>query len=481
MNRAASVFASWFREQFASPQFRLIIFCGPGNNGGDGVAVARLLQTYYTAVEVHLLRIGSSLSEDLRNQLELLKAHPDIPVREIESGDVLEPPSSSEKVIVIDAIFGSGLNRPVEGYWADLIEKINSWPLLRVSIDIPSGMFADKFTSGVSVMADHCLSFQFPKLAFFFAENEERVKSWDYCSIGLHPGKIEQLETENHYLDGKFAYSLIKKRKRFDHKGNYGHARIIAGSLGKIGAAILSCNACLRAGAGLVTAYIPKCGYTIMQISSPECMVEIDPHDTLICRILPSAKFNAEGIGPGIGKNEITFRALKSWLPEVSHPLVIDADALNLISAHPELWDDIPEKSILTPHPGEFRRLAGDFPDPFERHRRQLELSQKHRVYVLLKGAHSCLTTPGGKAYFNSTGNPGMATAGSGDVLLGVITGLLAQGYSPLESATLGMFIHGLAGDLASDALGHESLIAGDIIDHLGLAFMEIRENDVYE
>ncbi len=473
MERASHKFAKWFMEMFPNREKTIHVFCGPGNNGGDGLAVARLLSQDHFQVNAYLLVISENLSPDCEANLKRLinarncsqiKLAKDDPVPEIQAGD-----------IVIDAVFGSGLSRPVEGYWSDFIENLNRQLVTRVAIDIPSGMFADAPTNGVSIYADHTFSFEMPKLGFVFPENNKRVGEWAYRSIGLDPSFIDNEDTEYYYTTSKTVKKLLRQRNKFDHKGSYGHALLVVGSYGKIGAAVLAARAVLRSGAGLLTVHVPKCGYDILQSTVPEAMVSTSADDHLITSLdFDLAKYSSVGIGCGLSVNALTKNALGGLMEQVSASLVLDADALNLISANPDLLKKVPKNSILTPHPKEFERLFGKTSNNFERNRLQCEKAGELGVYIVLKGANSAIACPDGTCHFNSTGNPGMATGGSGDVLTGIITGLLAQSYTSFEAAIIGVYLHGLAGDLAAAEIGMEALIAGDISNYLGRAFKSL-------
>jgi ADP-dependent NAD(P)H-hydrate dehydratase / NAD(P)H-hydrate epimerase len=472
MERAAQAFTLWFIEQYPDTGRPIHIFCGPGNNGGDGLAVARMLHQRFYEVNIHLCQISPQVSADFRLNRERLPAFEGIGLQGIAVGDVL--PVLPQGAIVIDAIFGSGLSRPVEGYWAELLAWLNAQPVARVAIDIPSGLFADAPSKGAVFQADRTLSFELPKLAFFFPENAAAVGQWAVRSIGLHPGGLAAAETPYHYLDEALAKPLLKMRAKYGHKGTYGHALLVMGSYGKMGAAILASRACLRAGAGLVTAHIPRCGYEIMQIGVPEAMASIDRHQYYLSELPPLEPYSAIAVGCGLDGKKTTRETLLELLRKAARPLVLDADALNILSKNREWQQFIPPGSILTPHPREFERLFGSTADGFERNALQRAKAQELGVYILLKGAHTAIATPQSECYFNATGNPGMATGGSGDVLTGIIAGLLAQGYTALEAVLLGAYVHGLAGDLAAAELEHEALIAGDIVQHLGRAFRRL-------
>ena len=473
MERASQTFVSWFTERFPEHGQKLYILCGPGNNGGDGLAVARLLHQEFYEVEIILCKIGSGVSADFAANLDRLPGFAAIPRHTLHPGDPM--PVFTEGGLLLDAIFGSGLNRPVTGYWAELFRHINRQNNIVIAIDISSGMFADRPTSSACIEADHTFSFEMPKLAFLFPENNNYTGTWHYRSIGLHPDFLRSVQTPFHYLDRALARSVLKPRAKYDHKGTFGHALLLAGSHGKMGAAVLAARGCLRSGAGLLSIHAPACGYEILQIAVPEAMVMTDPEPNYLSSIPDLSPYAAIGIGCGIGRDSASAQALQLLLSQAGQPLVLDADALNLLAADPALLNELPPASILTPHPKEFERLFGKTRNNFERNELQRAKSRELNVFILLKGAHSCVTTPGGDAYFNSTGNPGMATGGSGDVLTGIITGLLAQGYSSLEAALLGMYLHGLAGDLAAGLHGQESMVAGDLADNLGRAFQKLR------
>jgi len=329
------------------------------------------------------------------------------------------------------------------------------------------------------IKATHTLTFQFPKRSFLFPENEKFTGKWHLIPIGLHPDAIEEMHTDYHYLFHADLQHLFIKRRKFSHKGNYGHALLISGSRGMMGAAILAAKACLRSGAGLLTTHVPQSGLDILQIAVPESICSIDQSNDYFTGFPPLQNYTAVAIGPGIGVSPQTVSAFRDLLTGCDKPVIIDADALNIIARNPEMLTLLPENSILTPHPKEFDRIAGNSEDGFRRNQRQIEFARQHRVIVVLKGAHTSIAMPEGSCYFNSTGNPGMATAGSGDVLSGIILSLLAQGYSSPNAAMLGVFIHGLAGDIAADEVGQQALIASEIINYLGQAFIKFENYDL--
>ncbi len=476
MERASKAFCQWFARQFPNRNQKIFIFCGTGNNGGDGLAIARSLSKDYYEVTAHMLLLTPNLSKDATDNLRNLKmVGGNVLGHDYKEGAAMLPilPPGS---IVIDAILGNGLNKPITGYWARFIEYLNALAVTRVSVDIPSGMFADKPTEGVSILADYTFSFEFPKLAFFFPENQHRLGKWNFGSIGLHAQSIQEEPTPYFLLDEKMVKPLLKTRNRHDHKGTFGHALLVTGSYGKMGAAILASRACLRSGAGLVSIHSPKCGYEILQIAVPEAMVSVDEHQYAVTYVHEElAKYKAIGIGCGIGTNDLTAQGLADVLRRTNNPVVLDADALNLLAGHPDFFKLIPQNSILTPHVKEFERMFGPTANDFERNALQIQKAVELGIYLILKGAHTAIACPDGNCLFNNNGNPGMATGGSGDVLTGLLTGLLAQGYSPFEACQLGVYLHGFAGDLAMLDQQQEALLASDIIDHIGRAFKHLR------
>lgn len=483
MERAAHTCVEWIEEQGLVDR-PFIVFCGKGNNGGDGLAIARMLLERVFPVTVYILEFGHKGTADFQSNLARLHQVPGADIRFIQSGDQLHP--INKDAIIIDALFGSGLNRGLEGVTAQLVDHINESGCLVISIDIPSGLFVDRSSRGNSIIrADHTLSFQCYKPAFLFPENDEYIGEVHILEIGLHKDFCPTVPGRFELIDEEIIHSIHKPRRRFSHKGDFGHALLVAGSYGKIGAAVLASKACLRSGTGLLTVHVPQCGYDIMQSSLPEAMVLTDFNTSFNTRIEEDlTRFDAIGIGPGLGTASETKMLLREIFDAYRSPLILDADALNIMASQKDLLGLIPSGSILTPHPKEFERLFGETNNDFDRVQLSLERANALNIVIVLKGHHTFIATPGGKAlpgkwagegFFNSTGNPGMATAGSGDVLTGILTGLLAQGYSSTETAMLGVYLHGLAGDLAAKESSMEAMIAGDITDQLGKAFRQIR------
>lgn len=474
MERAATELFEWV-EARTNPELLIRIFCGPGNNGGDGFVLGRLLHEAGREVKLYLLRFGPALSPSCQKNFERAENIKSLAIHEISEEEQI--PEMGEGDLVVDAIFGSGLTRPVTGLVAGVVDAINDAGALTIAVDAPSGFFCDKTNignEGSIIRADYTLTFQFPKLGFLFPENEKFVGRWEVLPIGLHPAYTQKVEVRNHYLTTGTCRKLHKPRKLFSHKGTFGHGLLIAGSYGKMGAAVLAAKAGLKAGSGLITTHIPRSGDVILQSSVPAAMVSHDADEHVFSGHPELAPYNAIAVGPGLGSDEKTETALKLLIQNSALPLIFDADALNILAVNKTWLSFIRPGSIYTPHPKEFERLVGPSRDNFERNQLQREFSVKYQAYVILKGAHTCISTPDGICYFNSTGNPGMATGGSGDVLTGILLGLMAQGYTPLATCLMGVYLHGLAGDLAADKWGYEALTAGNITHNLGKAFQKI-------
>lgn len=475
MERAATACTEWITEHFNN-HLKVFIFCGMGNNGGDGLVISRLLLQKKYDVTTCIIRHSDKTSKDFSVNLTRLK--------KIKSSNIVDIKTISQfpkelvdkgvhEYLIIDAILGSGLSKTVEGLIADTIQKINTQSTIRIAIDIPTGLVADACSVDYKniLKANFTLTFELPKLAFLFPENANFVGNFDILPIGLSAEYINNTDTQNTFVTIENISPLLNKRKKFSHKGTYGHALIIAGSLGKMGAAVLASKACIRSGVGLITAHVPTNSHFIMQTAIPEVMLSIDSSTEIFSEIHDISNYDAIGVGPGLGTNKHTTNALKLLIQNSQIPIVFDADAINIIAENKTWLSFIPKHSIFTPHQKEFERLVGKTSNETERLYLMKTFCFKYQCYLVLKGAHSTTCTPEGKYYFNSTGNPGMATAGSGDILTGIISGLLAQGYTSLASCILGVFIHGLAGDMALQIQSEQSLIASDIIDNLGKAF----------
>lgn len=471
MERAGKVAFEWIQNQLGQSKVRIHVFCGVGNNGGDGLVIARYLLERSYNVSVYVVNFSDHRSEDFLTNYDRIKNAFEWPQLLDENSEL---PEISPNEIVIDAIFGIGLNRPPSDWVSKLIDHINRTKTFVLSIDIPSGLYVDKATTeGGIVEADYTLSFQFPKLVFTLPGTGKYSRYWQVLNIGLDPNFISQQNPLAVFVDKYEALQRYKPRDKFSHKGTFGHALVIGGSYGKIGAILMCSEAALHSGAGLVSVFTPKCGYQIIQSSFPEAMVITDSHQDHIQHIHYEIDPAVIGIGPGMGTYNKTVEAFVNFIKNNSSPLVIDADGLNILSQHPELLPYLKGNAILTPHPKELERLIGPWENDFEMLKKMKEFSRAHQLVLLVKGAHTIIVFED-QMYVNSTGNPGMATAGSGDVLTGLICGLVAQGYSLVDATVLGVYIHGRAGDIAVLRSGVEALTATDLIDFTGDAFLDL-------
>ena len=467
MEKASIAFVSKFKSKF-SISLPVAVVCGTGNNGGDGLAIARMLSMDGFDIKIWLADFDQKKSDDFISNLNRLPGYGHIPLEYI---DMAEPPVFEPNVVIIDAIFGTGLNKPLDGKFEDLVLWLNSLHHTIVSVDIPSGMFTNEHTE-IAIEADYTFTFQTPKLSFFLPCYEKFTGKVSILDIGLIPEYSAKANTSYYLIEPELIKQCINKRGKFTHKGNFGHALMINGSYGKAGAAILSAKACLRSGVGLLTNHLPVNLYPILQMAVPEAMASLDQHDYYWSSLPENIRrFSAIGVGCGIDQKESTVRIFQSLIQDYDGKMVLDADALNIISSNKELLNHIPVGSILTPHLKEFERLFGKSNSCFDRLALLRESAKKYAVTIILKGAHSAIAMNDGTVYFNCSGNPGMATAGAGDVLTGILTAFLAQGYDTNTAAIMATYIHGLAGDFAYQGESYESMIASDIIDNLGKAF----------
>lgn len=477
MERAASCGYKIIRELLKSHQqnCKIHIFCGVGNNGGDGLAISRMLINDGYSPAIYKVCFSQKSSDNFQKNAIRLKEI-ETKIQSIKSEN--DFPRISADDIIIDSIFGTGLSRPATSFTAELIQYINNSHVAVFSIDVPSGLFSNGEANQISnaiIQANVTLTFQTPKLSFLFPQTGNFAGQFKIVDIGLGYDFIASQQTNYFYIEKSDVQNIIIVRQKFSHKGIFGKALLVCGSEGMMGAAILSSKACLRSGVGLLTVKIPKSGNVIMQKSVPEAMTLPDNSEKYISEPIPTHEFTAIGVGPGLGTHEDTSITIESFLENITIPIVMDADALNMMSNNIDWLSKLPEHSILTPHVGEFRRLVGDWENDNDRLKKLIKLSTQYKVYTILKGAYSSIACPNGNVYFNSTGNSGMATAGSGDVLTGILTGLLAQGYSSEEVCILGTYLHGLAGDMAMKEVGQTSLIAGDIIKNISSAFCKLQ------
>ncbi|UPQ75933.1 NAD(P)H-hydrate dehydratase [Chryseobacterium nepalense] len=469
MERAAESCVEWISEN-CNHHRNFVVFCGSGNNGGDGFAIARMLYQKGFDIDV-FTHTKAKFSSDAQENFRHIKEISGITVREFK--EVFNYRFDS-RTVIIDALFGTGLSRSLDGDMKNLVEFLNQKKNIKISIDLPSGLLADAVSDSDSVvfMADYTLSFQFWKKSFLHAETGKFAGRVQVLDIHLSQDYIDETETEDFVIDDEIIKTIFKIRSEFSHKGTYGKVNIIAGSYGKMGAAVLSTRSALKTGAGLTFTLAPKCGYEILQTSDPEamfieggkdCIESFDVDETAVC-----------GIGPGIGTHEKTATSLLKFLKSYSKPLILDADALNIIAQDPASLNLIPKKSIITPHPKEFERLFGKTKNSFERTELAKSKSRELQIYIVLKDHHTQIVTPEGKVFYNITGNSGLAKGGSGDILTGIITSFLAQQYTEQEAAVLGVWFHGKAAEFASEKHSKESMLPSDVINEFGNVFSEL-------
>lgn len=475
MERAATSVLHWLKNRLDVTKNHFTIICGIGNNGGDGLALARLLDAEKSNVQVYLQKNNSYSLDNLSNQKRLKDAK--IPIEYLTEETKFDFPPNT---IIIDCIFGYGLSRPIDETWKSVITQINLAPNTVISIDVPSGLFCDQINKNqdLIVQSEMTLTFETPKLGLLLSDNRSYVKDFEILDISLDWDSVENQSSPYHYVSSDSIPHFYRLRQKFSHKGDFGHVLVIGGSYGKIGANFLSAKAALKSGCGMLTSYIPKCGYEILQTTLPEAMAMTDfSEDKIIGFPKDIAKFNTIAIGPGLGPASETALALEEFLNErdlKGKTLIIDADGINLLAQNPRLFGKLPENTILTPHAKELERLIGKWGNEYEKMEKVRKFSKDNQIIIVAKNAHTAIFTLSGEVFFNSTGNPGMATAGSGDVLTGIIAGHLAKGFEPRDAAVFGVFLHGLAGDIAQEHIGEESLMASDIISYLPLAFKQI-------
>lgn len=474
MERTASamtfeIMARWRRS------VPVVVFAGPGNNGGDALAIARMLREEGYRVEVFLFNPLHKLSPNCLKNRERLLEMGEVPLTEVASE--FTPPVLRSGLLVLDGLFGTGLKTPLSGGFASVVQYINSSDATVVSVDMPSGLFGENNLDNVGrniVRAHLTLTCQFPKLSFLFAENECYVGDWAVVDIALHPEILAKTDTKINYTELDDAARLLVRRSRFAGKYEAGNLLLVAGSYGMTGAAVLAATGAVRGGAGLVTVHTPRCGCPVLQQAVPEVLVDADADETRFTGVMIKRPYSAVAVGPGLGREAGTQKALGLLFEQIKRPLVADADALNYLADHPEVTEKLPVNSIITPHVREFDRMFGKSDTAYERLVKAQEASHRLNVIIVLKGANTAVVTPKGDIYFNGSGNPGMATGGTGDVLTGVLAALLAQGYHPKDAAVLGVFVHGLAGDIALESSSVESLSARDVAACLGAAYRRL-------
>jgi len=454
------------------------IFCGKGNNGGDGLAIARMLIDRGFQTHILVTHYTENFSPDAQiNYTRLIESGARI--INIHGEKDLESISPHPLAVAIDALFGTGLNKALHGIAANTAHFINQQFKQVISIDCPSGLFIDTANApeDIIVHSTLTLTFQFPKLSFLLAQNKKAVPYFEILDIGLHPDATQHITSAFTYTTRLEAAALIKHRHKFSHKGTYGHALIIAGSTHMPGAAMLATKACLRSGAGKVTihSHLHVCNHVISYC--PEALLSIDEHSHSIATLPEAGVYHVIAMGPGIGKTTETEQVLKKLIHyHKGAQLVLDADSINLLAENKTWLSFLPPQTILTPHPAEFDRLTEKHDNDFDRVESARQLAVKNNCIVILKGSHTAICFSNGCVAFNSSGNPGLAKAGSGDVLTGILAGLLARGYRAEEAAILGVFLHGYSADLRLKKHSMESICAGDVIEELGKAFLRLEK-----
>lgn len=475
IERAAEAVSCELISRFL-PSRRIVVIAGPGNNGADALGVARMLiEQGYKKVEVFLFNIKGKLSHDCEEERKKLITLDGVDFTEITRE--FTPPYLDRNDVVVDGLFGSGLRVPLQGGFVSVARYINESGAYVVSIDVPSGLFGEHNAGTIRrdmVHADLTLTFQLPRLSFFFEENQPVIGEWKLLNIDLDEHKIKELQSDYMLVEARTVRPLLRPREPFTGKRDYGSVLIMAGSMGMMGAAVMCATATMRCGAGLATVHSARCGMNILQTAVPEAMFEPDRNELYITDMRPHHEHSAIAVGPGIGTNDRTVDALEELLKGLSTPVLLDADALNCIAKRPSILSVIPSQSVITPHVGEFDRLFGEHDSAEARLQKAVEMARHYNIIIVLKGHYTAVVRPTGRVYFNPTGNAGMATAGAGDVLTGVIAAFMAQGYRPEHAATIGVFIHGLAGDMAAEELGQFGMTATDIAAYVGRAVREV-------
>ncbi len=476
VERAASAAAFEIMSRWR-PGKRFVVFAGPGNNGADALAVARILsQQGYNSIEVFLFNTPTmKLSKACAHNRDKLAEMENVKFTEVVNEFIFPPLGKND--VVIDGLFGSGLNEPLKGGFTSLVQNINESQAYIVAIDVPTGLFGE-WNTGTDrrniIRANLTLTFQLKRLSFFFAENAINIGECKVLDIDLSREAISQASTSYCLVEEYEVKNLLRRRPAHCSKYDFGSLLLVAGRYGMLGAAVLAARAAMRSGVGVATVHSPRCGLDVIQSCVPEALFDADKNDIVTTDITMSRRYNAVALGPGLGTNEMTIDAIDRFLKNRNLPCVLDADALNCIAARPMLFESIPQKSILTPNAAEFERLFGKFDTEEERLKKAVDVAKEYRLIIVLKAHHTMVVDNTGKVYINSTGNSGMATAGSGDVLTGIISGLLAQGYSSQLSAIIGVYIHGAAGDLARRIHGSYGMVASDIIDNIGRAISDV-------
>ena len=443
MERACNAFVVAFLNKFTDRKKNIAIFCGKGNNGGDGLTIARmLLGEGFRQMNIFIADFEEYTTEEFNLNLERLQLL-DTNIYYLKTAEEVQISTAD---LIIDALFGIGLNKVLSGKWRALIEKINISPAYKISVDIPSGLPADGELFGSPIIfADWVITFQRPKLNFLLPLSNPYIKEWKVVDIGLDENYIQNVASPYHWFWKGDVKGWLKQREPFAHKGMLGHALLIAGNIETMGAALLSTEACHKTGAGLTSAMIPAQGLNALNIRIPEAMF-VSREDTDI----DFDRYTVIAVGPGLGKSKDALQLLKNILTVYKKPLVLDADALNLLGENPQLLSNIPENSVLTPHIKEFDRLFGQHQTCWQRIETAFAQAKKLKIFIVLKNRYTLVFNPDGKCYFNSSGSPAMASGGMGDALTGMITSMVAQGYNTEKAVLIAVFTHGYIGEQLS-------------------------------
>ncbi|MFC0517275.1 NAD(P)H-hydrate dehydratase [Mucilaginibacter angelicae] len=472
MERASRAFVGWFANRFPDKNEPITFYCGTGNNGGDGLAIARILcDHHYNKLYVVIARFSDKASADFNHNFERLK-QTCVTITELTKGSEIPEDDSP---VIIDALLGSGLNKPLSGDYERLVKYINELERTVVAVDVPTGFFSEGEVpkDTIAVKADLVITFQQPKINFLLPESAPYINCWESVNIGISEKFVQGLNSPYQFIEEKDIRQMLKPRHRFSNKGTYGHALIVAGQAKTMGAALLSSSAAAHAGAGLTTACIPESGLTALNSYLPEIMAIVRSGTEL--PDIEWDKFSSIAVGPGLGKDDDALVLLKAIIKNYKKPLVIDADALNLLSENQELLTQLPAGSILTPHMKEFDRLFGEHTNWWQRLQTAIKKAKELNLCILLKNDYTIVATPEGTAYFNSSGNAAMASGGMGDVLTGVITALLGQKYPPERACIIGAYIHGKAGDELALPSRMHVVLPGKLITQLPVTMAKLR------
>ncbi|WMN11573.1 NAD(P)H-hydrate dehydratase [Marivirga salinae] len=468
MERASGQVVNWVCKHFSN-EHEIIVLAGSGNNGGDGLAIARLLSNQNYSVKVVLI-MGESGSDDFEQNLDRLKS-----LKKVEILNDFNFSNSNNDYIFIDAIFGSGLSRPIEGDIAKFVQKVNEAKGIKLAVDIPSGVFADEPSPGETIFkSDFTLSFQVPKLAFMMAENQQYVGQFEILNIGLSEEFINNCISDYSIYELTKELKLLLKVDSIAHKGIRGRATIIAGGHAKMGAVILAAKGTLHSGIGLLSVQVCPLCIDIIQNQIPEALILEDENDYVLGSFLGYNKQDVLVFGPAIGFANKTIKLLEEILKTFKGQLILDADAITILAKNREMLELLPEGTILTPHHGEFKRLVGNYSNNFEALMQLKSFCKHHKVVVVLKGKFTAVCNEKGQVSFNTTGNQGMAKGGSGDLLCGILAGIAPRVQNPFETAKLAVYLHGFSGDISLKEYGENYMTPSTMISNLKDTFKKV-------